>query len=719
MGAVHFEQQNVTVAAGSSVQLSAVSEKNESLSFLSDDPQTLYVDQTGKVTAFAEGKATVRVRTASGGTASCAITVTARTQDPFDGYTLKPEDKLWYGYFYGTGILFTDKNETVFSPMIWDLDITAASAPGYAFHLRFTKLSEETGEPIYVFPSITVTPRVNEKGNIEVPLQTATYDSGFCPEAGGRYNVELIICAAQSDRVIAHGSYERVGRVPDVVLYCPYYKPTPLPGMYDTVSDQTTVNYIATAGGTIEGREEQILFKGEQSTSVTAKPNEGFEFLMWSDGNTSVTRTDPASDKKTAVSAYFLKKDTANDAVATIYLFTETGKPVLKKSYEQATLLIRGSGEKSTDITVTTQIKGRGNSSWNNEVPQSDYDSKNSYRLKLDEKQQLLGIGDSKNRDWVLNSNKFDLSGLRNFIVWELADRMGQFSYVPDCSFAQLYINGQYRGLYMVTEFIEVANDRIELEETDPEGSVKPEDKDYFLEVDFRGAEEGLPFFYVEGYGAASNGNPREFVIKTPSNKQDKFYIQKYVQQCHDAIVGGNREEIEKLIDLPSFIDMYVLEELSKDVDVGAASCYLYKKADGKLTFTAPWDYDFGFGTFEKAVSYEGMISAKKGGCTWFAALLEQEWFRSAVLARMAELEDDFAGTLSALEEKAAALKPAADENALFWKMYGTRYHGYVDKQVSSALQSYDEHIDFLKNWTTNRWQYMKDFIAAYGTETD
>ena len=280
MGAVHFEQQNVTVAAGSSVQLSAVSEKNESLSFLSDDPQTLYVDQTGKVTAFAEGKATVRVRTASGGTASCAITVTARTQDPFDGYTLKPEDKLWYGYFYGTGILFTDKNETVFSPMIWDLDITAASAPGYAFHLRFTKLSEETGEPIYVFPSITVTPRVNEKGNIEVPLQTATYDSGFCPEAGGRYNVELIICAAQSDRVIAHGSYERVGRVPDVVQYCPYYKPTPLPGMYDTVSDQTTVNYIATAGGTIEGREEQILFKGEQSTSVTAKPNEGFEFLM-------------------------------------------------------------------------------------------------------------------------------------------------------------------------------------------------------------------------------------------------------------------------------------------------------------------------------------------------------------------------------------------------------------------------------------------------------
>ena len=73
--------------------------------------------------------------------------------------------------------------------------------------------------------------------------------------------------------------------------------------------------------------------------------------------------------------------------------------------------------------------------------------------------------------------------------------------------------------------------------------------------------------------------------------------------------------------------------------------------------------------------------------------------------------------TVSALDQKAAELEPAMDENATFWKMYGNRYHPYVDKQVSSALNSYDEHIDFLKSWTASRWQYMINFLSSYGAE--
>ena len=108
------------------------------------------------------------------------------------------------------------------------------------------------------------------------------------------------------------------------------------------------------------------------------------------------------------------------------------------------------------------------------------------------------------------------------------------------------------------------------------------------------------------------------------------------------------------------------------------------------------------------------MISVNKGGCTWFAALLDQQWFRDMVLARMAELEGAFEETLNAVYAKAAVLKPYADQNAYFWNMYGNRYHGYVDKQVSSYLYNYDEHVDFLVNWSTVRWQNMKDFIASH-----
>ena len=712
-----FAEEEVTVSAGGSAQLEVLGKEGELLSFLSDDPQTLYVNQKGEVTGFKEGSAQIRVRSASGATASCRVKVEGRVDDPYESLRLKEEDRLSYTYFYGTGISFTDKNETIFTPSIWEVDINELNHTGYAVYLRFSKLSEQTGQRIYTFPSVKLTPDINEQGSVFFLLQSDDFDCGFCPEAGGRYDIELVICAAQSGKVIAHGVFEDVGKVPDVVQYCKYYAPTPLPGLYDRVKDQSTVSYQTTTGGSVEGKALQILFNGEQSAPVTATPEQGYEFLMWSDGKTDPTRFDSAEGKNTAFTAYFLKKSAEKDEMPTMYIFTETGKPVVKKSYESATVIIRGSGSRETDITAATQIKGRGNSSWNGSADQASYDSKNSYRLKLDQKAQLLGIGDSENRDWVLNSNKFDLSGLRNYLVWELADRMGGFSYVPDCSFVRLYVNGQYRGMYMVTEFIEIAKDRVELEEFDAEGATAPEDKDYFLEVDFRGTEEGLPFFYVEGYGAASNGNQREFVIKNACNQNDKFYIQKYVQQCHDALVGGNKAEIEKLIDLPSFIDMYILEELSKDVDVGAASCYLQKKADGKLEFTAPWDYDFGFGTFEKAVKYENMISVKGGGCTWFSELLEEEWFRNAVLARMAELESDFDATLKAVDGKAEEIRAGADENALFWNMYGTRYHGYVDRQVSSELKSYEEHISFIKDWSTNRWSYMKSFIEGYGKD--
>ena len=171
-------------------------------------------------------------------------------------------------------------------------------------------------------------------------------------------------------------------------------------------------------------------------------------------------------------------------------------------------------------------------------------------------------------------------------------------------------------------------------------------------------------------------------------------------------------------MDLDSLVDMYIIEELSKDVDVGAASFFLQKNPGGKLMFTAPWDFDFGFGTFEKAVKNTGMISVEHGGCSWFAALLKQQWFKDMVLARMAELDDDFEATIKAVYAQAEILKPYADENANFWHMYGSRYHGYVDKQVSSYLYSYEEHINFLANWSTERWQIMKDFISTYEPKT-
>ena len=79
-------------------------------------------------------------------------------------------------------------------------------------------------------------------------------------------------------------------------------------------------------------------------------------------------------------------KTISNMPIANMYIFTETGKPVTTKNYIEAELMIIGAKNPADDITATLQIKGRGNSSWNPYALQKQYDSKNSYRLKLDEK---------------------------------------------------------------------------------------------------------------------------------------------------------------------------------------------------------------------------------------------------------------------------------------------------------------------------------------------
>ncbi|MBO5745414.1 MAG: CotH kinase family protein, partial [Clostridia bacterium] len=348
--------------------------------------------------------------------------------------------------------------------------------------------------------------------------------------------------------------------------------------------------------------------------------------------------------------------------------------------------------------------------SFNGGASQSSYDSKNSYRLKLSEKASLLGMG-SSNKDWVLNSNKFDAVGLRCFATWQLASYMDTLPFVTECAWVNMYINGEYRGMYMVTELIEVAQDRVEVED-----NVNGTDKGFLIELDFRGnwdnGQLGLDYFYVEGYGSPSDGrdNPIEFVIKSNvDSEDDTAAIESYVVLCHKALMSGNRATIDKYVDIPSLIDMFILEELSKDVDVGAASFFIQKDIGGKLYFTAPWDFDFGYGTYGPAVSYTGFYSESGSSCEWFKALMKHNWFRQEVLARMVELDDDFTQVIADVKAKGADLYIAGDRNATFWNMYGNHFHGYVSGSVSSDLRSYQEHIDFLTAWMEVRWDWMKN----------
>lgn len=88
----------------------------------------------------------------------------------------------------------------------------------------------------------------------------------------------------------------------------------------------------------------------------------------------------------------------------------------------------------------------------------------------------------------------------------------------------------------------------------------------------------------------------------------------------HNAVKAGDREAVDALADIPSIIDMFLLEEFSKERDAGFASFYLIKEPGGKLRFSCPWDFDLSLGNDSMFRYPKGLVTESDRANPWFAA---------------------------------------------------------------------------------------------------
>ena len=567
------------------------------------------------------------------------------------------------------------------------------------------------GRRFYTFPTLFL-PLQESKGDwfdvfLQGTLNGKEVDVGFCPQPGRTYEIHLEILDPSGKVALFRGGYDNI-KVGDDVFESKYFKSRAIPGEENLLY---RVEYIVRdgTGGHIEGDAILSLPFGAQIPPVTAVPDEGYMLLQWSDGSTEPTRTGDTVKGDIRIYADFIK-DYGLSTIADLYITTDTGKPILSKSYVTGTAAVSGGDGSYSLDAVTMQVRGRGNSSWSG-AAQDQYDSKNSYKLKLDEKEGLFGMPAAKK--WVLNSNKFDAPGLRSWSMWTLADLMGTIPYSPRSTFVNLYVNGVYRGLYTLSEQIEIKSYRVDVTEQSDDGDVG-----FLIELDFRGdgdsgAIANETYFTIPAY--ASNV---EFVIKNDvTSKELCKQIKAVVSRCSQALMSGDRETIDRYVDIPSLIDMYIIEEFSKDVDVGAASFFIQRDPGGKLYFTAPWDFDFGFGTYGPGTSTDGFRSSGTEGCAWYRALIKQEWFREEVLSRMKELDREVMPEFyEKIYEQAEILEAAGDRNARFWNMYGNHFHGYVASHGSTDVYSYMGYVNFMTDWMKTRWAWMEEHMLEANT---
>ena len=450
-------------------------------------------------------------------------------------------------------------------------------------------------------------------------------------------------------------------------------------------------------GGRIEGWMSQHGLPGETAAQeVTALPKFGYRFAGWSDGMTEPTRRDVFGEEDKHITANFTF-DRKNLPI--ISITTSTGKDVTSKdTYIGATVSVCNTGNVDWELSgAAAEIKGRGNGTWTY--------NKKSYRLHFEQKQNLLGLGDAEDRTWILMANHADRSMLRNYLAIDLINRIPGMDYNNHATHVEVYLNGEYHGVYMLAEQIQVDAHRVDIGQdtlTNPEA----EDAGFLVEMDEYAPEE-TNFFYVEG---------KPYLIKSDVLNDTQFaYIKNYITEVDAAIRSGDRQRMEELIDLDSFVNGYIVEEFFKNLDAGWSSFYMHKKPGEKMIVGPFWDFDLAAGNNISLDNgdHEGIYVGRRLGFSqrhiWYTQITDYEWFRELAIARWNELLPYIDETIAHANSFLDMPTDAFDRNYEVWPMSEWFWH-FTDEIFS--FTTWHEHAADLCDWLQDRRDWLNDYFA-------
>ncbi len=438
-----------------------------------------------------------------------------------------------------------------------------------------------------------------------------------------------------------------------------------------------------------------------------------------SNGGTGELKKDEAgnyyyivTDEKGKTYGYKVNVESKRYNLPVIYITTEGGKKIdSKEEYVPGNFTIdyngyAGSGGFSTVENSAMEIRGRGNSTW--------ILDKKPYKVKFESKTSLFGL--KKSKEWVLLANHVDCSLMRNTVTMSMASALDNMLFVPHSYLVDVFVNGQYVGVYSLSEQIEIKGGRIEGEKDSTEI-----DTDYLLE--WGGNKKTTSFgtnvfaTYINGYVTVEE--PDEKVLTYEQYK----YIKNYLMETDEAIRAGNYEEY---IDVDSFVDFFILNELSYNADgTMRRSNFILKKKGGKLYYAAPWDYDYAYenlyvGKYYKKWLCEGTptTDAYKEGKyikeNWLSLLLQDEKFKAKVKARWNEVKGEiYDNAMTSIETNREAVAPSAAENFQKWEILGKKI-GAQNRDIAEKLDTYDKHVNFLKEFIINRYNWMDKEISKW-----
>lgn len=380
-----------------------------------------------------------------------------------------------------------------------------------------------------------------------------------------------------------------------------------------------------------------------------------------------------------------------------VYLYTDgQARITSKEDYVPGSIRIEDPSCAFSDVRVMESrmnIRGRGNTTWG--MP------KKPYKIKLEEKEAVLGM--KKDKEWALLANYDDKTLLRNIMAMEISRRLG-FSWTPGMVSAEVWLNGEYQGVYSFAEHKKVSKNRVNIDVATPENnSGEGLTGGYYMEFENESINEPT-YFKTTRYGVTLMLHEPE--IPTP---EQLSWLVNYIESFENTLYALGHDDrgptnYADYIDVNSFVNYYILEELAKDPDANfRKSTFLTKEKGKKLELYHVWDFDITFGN----CNYWGNGLIPGGfvlkDCVWYNRLFgkDRTWIE-AVQKRWKEVYPLLETIPLYIDEQVRLLDGAQDRNFSRWPILGQ----YVWPNAV-WYGTYQEEISYLKDFYLDRLSWL------------
>ena len=370
-----------------------------------------------------------------------------------------------------------------------------------------------------------------------------------------------------------------------------------------------------------------------------------------------------------------------------------------KKEYVASKITIKGHDYNLEN--AKSKIRLRGNSSLS--AP------KKSYKIKFDEKQNVFGFG--KDKEWALIANYYDPSLVRNYYAYKLAKLLGM-EYTVDCEFVEVYLNGEYEGLYLFCETVKTGSNRVDIE-PDDETIV---DLPFLLELDQKMISEGDPdsngvkdvdYFELNLWDYAGKMYP--VGTKYP-DAFDEITIEQYEsikKRVYDAFKSVKNGTYDQYFDVNSLVDFYLMQELMMNIDLDHSSVFFYQAVGEKIKMGPVWDFDISSGNCNYVYNYSPntLMKSVNGGAYLYNELMVYRSFRDLFIDRLNSIST-IIGTFfyDSFEENYRILKDCMERDNERWDALNKEY--WPKPYYLIGLTHYEQMMYF-RDYIVEHFAYM------------